>query len=117
VLRSSIREFLASEAMHHLGVATTRALSLIKSNADTVMRPWYSGDVALQLPSMDDPRLAQYSKEQRQQIIQQLRTQKADPNIMIKEQCAITCRVASSFTRYDSTLSIDVSIMELSANG
>ena len=29
VLRSSIREFLASEAMHALGVDTTRALSLI----------------------------------------------------------------------------------------
>ena len=28
VLRSSIREFLCSEAMHHLGVPTTRALSL-----------------------------------------------------------------------------------------
>jgi uncharacterized protein YdiU (UPF0061 family) len=28
VLRSSIREFLCSEAMHHLGVQTTRALSL-----------------------------------------------------------------------------------------
>ena len=29
VLRSSVREFLCSEAMHHLGVPTTRALSLI----------------------------------------------------------------------------------------
>jgi uncharacterized protein YdiU (UPF0061 family) len=29
VLRSSIREFLCSEAMHHLGVPTTRALSVI----------------------------------------------------------------------------------------
>ena len=28
VLRSSIREYLCSEAMHHLGVPTTRALSL-----------------------------------------------------------------------------------------
>src|SRR5690606_9774839 len=27
VLRSSVREFLCSEAMHHLGVPTTRALS------------------------------------------------------------------------------------------
>ena len=27
VLRSSIREFLCSEAMHHLGIPTTRALS------------------------------------------------------------------------------------------
>src|SRR5690606_19812452 len=31
VLRSSIREFLASEAMHALGVPTTRALALIGS--------------------------------------------------------------------------------------
>ncbi|MEL6109913.1 MAG: protein adenylyltransferase SelO family protein, partial [Planctomycetota bacterium] len=29
VLRSSVREFLCSEAMHHLGVPTTRALSLV----------------------------------------------------------------------------------------
>ncbi len=29
VLRSSIREFLCSEAMYHLGVPTTRALSLV----------------------------------------------------------------------------------------
>ncbi len=31
VLRSSLREYLASEAMHHLGIATTRALSLVGS--------------------------------------------------------------------------------------
>ena len=31
VLRSSIREFLASEAMHGLGIATTRALALVGS--------------------------------------------------------------------------------------
>ena len=33
VLRSSVREFLCSEAMHHLGVPTTRALSLVRSPA------------------------------------------------------------------------------------
>ncbi len=32
VLRSSIREFLCSEAMHHLGIPTTRALSVIGSD-------------------------------------------------------------------------------------
>ena len=43
VLRSSIREFLASEAMHALGVSTTRALSLVVSDGgDTVRRPWYN---------------------------------------------------------------------------
>ena len=42
VLRSSIREFLASEAMHNLNVSTTRALSLIISEGgDVVRRPWY----------------------------------------------------------------------------
>eukprot|EP00928_Gymnodinium_smaydae_P045640 TRINITY_DN30395_c0_g2_i1.p1 TRINITY_DN30395_c0_g2~~TRINITY_DN30395_c0_g2_i1.p1 ORF type:complete len:563 (-),score=121.99 TRINITY_DN30395_c0_g2_i1:214-1902(-) len=39
VLRSSIREFLASEAMHHLGVGTTRALSLVVSRSERVRRP------------------------------------------------------------------------------
>src|SRR5207342_3711299 len=31
VLRSSVREFLCSEAMHHLGVPSTRALSLVST--------------------------------------------------------------------------------------
>lgn len=44
VLRSSVREFLCSEAMHWLGVPTTRALSLV-STGDTVIRDmFYSGD-------------------------------------------------------------------------
>ena len=37
VLRSSIREYLASEAMHHLGISTTRALSITASQ-DPVYR-------------------------------------------------------------------------------
>ena len=40
VLRSSVREFLCSEAMHHLGVPTTRALSLI-STGDLVRRDMF----------------------------------------------------------------------------
>jgi len=40
VLRSSIREFLCSEAMHHLGVPTTRALSLVVTG-DAVMRDMF----------------------------------------------------------------------------
>jgi uncharacterized protein YdiU (UPF0061 family) len=44
VLRSSVREFLCSEAMHWLGVPTTRALSLV-ATGDTVIRDmFYSGD-------------------------------------------------------------------------
>eukprot|EP01050_Picozoa_sp_SAG11_P013216 SAG11_NODE_1530_length_4737_cov_3.232643_5_plen_128_part_00 len=40
VLRSSLREFVASEAMHALGVPTTRALCLYASATDRVRRPW-----------------------------------------------------------------------------
>ncbi len=40
VLRSSLREFLCSEAMHHLGVPTTRALSLV-STGDKVLRDMF----------------------------------------------------------------------------
>ncbi len=48
VLRSSIREFLCSEAMHHLGVPTTRALSLCLTG-DKVMRDvLYDGHPALE---------------------------------------------------------------------
>jgi uncharacterized protein YdiU (UPF0061 family) len=44
VLRSSVREFLCSEAMHALGVPTTRALSLV-STGDLVVRDmFYNGN-------------------------------------------------------------------------
>lgn len=43
VLRSSIREFLCSEAMHHLGVATTRALSLVVTGEEVVRDMFYDG--------------------------------------------------------------------------
>ena len=48
VLRSSIREFLCSEAMFHLGIPTTRALSLV-TTGDQVMRDmFYNGDAKLE---------------------------------------------------------------------
>lgn len=43
VLRSSIREFLCSEAMHHLGVPTTRALSLVVTGEQVVRDMFYDG--------------------------------------------------------------------------
>ncbi len=43
VLRSSIREFLCSEAMHHLGIPTTRALSLVATGEDVVRDMFYDG--------------------------------------------------------------------------
>lgn len=44
VLRSSLREFLCSEAMHHLGVPTTRALSVIASGQQVVRDMLYDGN-------------------------------------------------------------------------
>ena len=43
VLRSSLREFLCSEAMHHLGVPTTRALSLVRTGDVVVRDMLYDG--------------------------------------------------------------------------
>ncbi len=43
VLRSSLREFLCSEAMHHLGIPTTRALSLIATGEQVVRDMFYDG--------------------------------------------------------------------------
>jgi len=70
VLRSSIREFLAQEHMHELGVPTSRSLCLYVSKAETVDRPWYSE--------------GSYS---------------ADPDIMVSNPVAISTRVAPSFLR------------------
>ncbi|NKB72503.1 MAG: YdiU family protein [Candidatus Latescibacteria bacterium] len=44
VLRSSVREFLCSEAMHHLGVPTTRALSLALTGDQVVRDMFYDGN-------------------------------------------------------------------------
>ena len=70
VLRSSIREFLAQEYMHSLGVPTSRSLSLYVSTTHGVNRPWYSQG-----------------------------THSQDPNIMSLEPVAISTRVAPSFLR------------------
>ena len=70
VLRSSIREFLAQEHMHALGVPTSRSLSLFTSKTEKVNRPWFSQ--------------GSHSK---------------DPDMMISEAVAISTRVAPSFIR------------------
>ncbi len=44
VLRSSVREFLCSEAMHYLGVPTTRALSLVVTGDVVVRDMFYDGN-------------------------------------------------------------------------
>jgi uncharacterized protein YdiU (UPF0061 family) len=44
VLRSSLREFLCSEAMYHLGVPTTRALSLVATGEIVIRDMFYDGN-------------------------------------------------------------------------
>ena len=70
VLRSSVREFLAQEFMHALGVPTSRSLTLYVSHDENVRRAWYSGNS----PSID-------------------------PDILVDNPAAITTRVAPSFLR------------------
>jgi uncharacterized protein YdiU (UPF0061 family) len=70
VLRSSVREFLAQEHMHALGVPTSRSLSLYVSKTEKVKRPWYS----------------QGSRSK-------------DPDMLVSEAVAISTRVAPSFIR------------------
>lgn len=48
VLRSSLREFLCSEAMHHLRVPTTRALSLILTGEYVNRDMFYDGNAKLE---------------------------------------------------------------------
>ena len=46
VLRSSLREFLCSEAMYFLGVPTTRALSLVGTGEEVIRDMFYDGHPA-----------------------------------------------------------------------
>jgi len=70
VLRSSVREFLAQEHMHALGVPTSRSLSLYVSKTEQVQRPWYSEG-----------------------------SRSTDPDMLASEAVAISTRVAPSFIR------------------
>ncbi len=70
VLRSSVREFLAQEYMHALGVPTSRSLTLYVSKSETVPRPWYTNE-----------------------------SSSINPDILVETPVAITTRVAPSFIR------------------
>jgi len=49
VLRSSIREYLMSEAMHGLGIETTRAMAIIGSEHSVYRQEWEKGAIVLRL--------------------------------------------------------------------
>jgi len=48
VLRSSVREYLMSEAMYHLRVPTTRALSLVETGEEVLRDMFYDGNPAFE---------------------------------------------------------------------
>ena len=99
VLRSSVREFLASEAMHALRVPTTRALVLVVSGSETAKRPWYSGRARPKI-APDDPRLARFPEHMRAALASEFNSQGGrEPDLMGEEPCAITTRAATSFLR------------------
>ncbi|NJN31238.1 MAG: hypothetical protein HC824_13035 [Synechococcales cyanobacterium RM1_1_8] len=70
VLRSSVREFLAQDYMHALGVPTSRSLTLYVSKSETVTRPWYAQD-----------------------------SHSFEPDVLVENPVAISTRVAPSFLR------------------
>jgi uncharacterized protein YdiU (UPF0061 family) len=70
VMRSSVREFLAQEHMHALGVPTSRSLSLYVSKTEKVRRPWYLEG-----------------------------SRSTNPDTLVTEAVAISTRVAPSFIR------------------
>jgi len=45
VLRSSIREYICAEAMHYLGIASSRSLSLISTGNDVLRDMMYNGNL------------------------------------------------------------------------
>jgi len=49
VLRSSIREYLMSEAMHGLGIETTRALAIIGSKQEVIRENWEKASIVLRV--------------------------------------------------------------------
>ena len=70
VLRSSLREFLAQEYMHSLGIETSRSLTLYVSKSEKVNRPWYTKD-----------------------------NNSFNPDVLLETPTAISTRVSSSFLR------------------
>jgi len=49
VLRSSIREYLMSEAMYGLGIETTRALAIIGSQQEVIREQWEKASIVLRV--------------------------------------------------------------------
>ena len=92
VLRSSIREYLMSEAMHALGIQTSRALALIGSDTDVRRESWEKGAIVLRLsPTWVRFGTFEYFNAQGQlQMIEELADyvmEESFPHLIGKESC------------------------------
>ena len=83
--------YTASEAMHHLGVPTTRALSIIETRAE-VRRPWYDVTGTARQREISDSGSGNGTGEV-------LKSERYSPNVLLREKGAIICRVSPSFLR------------------
>lgn len=50
-LRSMLREYLISEAMHHLGIASTRSLAVVKTNTPVIREEVHEGAILTRIAS------------------------------------------------------------------
>lgn len=92
VLRSTVREFLVSEAMYHLRVPTTRALTIV-TTGQRVRRAWYAAN------SRHNPYKEVIEMEINNNPIQRGQF-KFPPDSIVSEPGAVLCRVAPSFYRF-----------------
>ena len=75
-------------------------------DGESSRRPWYSpaggggrGD-GNAIPDVNDPRLARYDVARRREIVSRLlASTRSDPDVLVKERCAITTRASPSFVR------------------
>jgi uncharacterized protein YdiU (UPF0061 family) len=95
VLRSSIREYLCSEAMHHLNIPTTRALSCTHSLLLTHLLTYLLTHLLTHSLTHSRTTVGVTSDSYVQR----------DPfydGTVIDERCTIVCRVAANFFRFGS---------------
>jgi hypothetical protein len=87
--------------MHHLGVPTTRALSLVASNDEYIPRAWYRKDEEEQEGAKEGAECSDVEAFDFKQFDYESKSvpRPHTPNVMHHERCAITCRVAPSFVR------------------
>ncbi|ECI2498107.1 hypothetical protein BWB39_04085 [Salmonella enterica subsp. enterica serovar Enteritidis] len=114
VLRSTIRESLASEAMHYLGIPTTRALSIVTSDTPVQRETQETGAMLMRLAQTltpfieidalnraldryQDALLTHYGQRMRQKL--GFFTEQKDDNVLLNELFSLMAREGSDYTR------------------